>query len=261
MMQCPRCRTPHHQDCWDQKGGCAVYGCEAVGAQAGKSPETPEAAPVPEPKPPARLSPAAEEEFERVVEEVARALHFGKLPQAEQGVRRLLEIAPHSTTAHELHGDVLSALRQTAAAREAYHRALEAEPANADAERKFAELALADGQKHWAAEALLAGDADRFRGAAHKAPSGAALRSMIFPGLGQLYNGDFEIGVVLAGLGLGLLMGVLGWFLAPLVFSSIPGSRVSEPGPGIWGWLSLIGYLVVYVYSIYEAYSTARSQQ
>ena len=205
--------------------------------------------------------PTAQDEFERRVEEVARSLHFGKLEQAEQGVRRLLELAPNSTTAHELHGDVLAALRQTAAAREAYHRALEAEPANADAERKFAELALADGQKHWAAQAIMAGDLDRFRGAPHKAPGRAALRSMIFPGLGQLYNGDFEIGVVLAVLGLGLGMAVLALFLAPLVFSSIGGTRVTEAGPGVWGWLSLVGYGVVYVYSVYEAYATARAHQ
>jgi hypothetical protein len=206
--------------------------------------------------------PAAQDQFERLVDDVARALHFGHLDQAEQGVRRLLELAPNSTTAHELHGDVLSALRQTVAAREAYHRALEAEPANADAERKFAELALQDGQKHWAAEALLAGDADRFRGAAHKAPAGAAIRSLIFPGLGQLYNGDFELGVVLSVLGLGLGMALLALFLAPMVFSSIGGTKlVNQPGPGVWGWLSLVGFGVVYVYSVYEAYAAARAHQ
>ena len=24
---CSRCRTPHHKDCWDYLGGCAVFGC------------------------------------------------------------------------------------------------------------------------------------------------------------------------------------------------------------------------------------------
>jgi len=24
---CPRCRTPHHHDCWEYNGGCAVYAC------------------------------------------------------------------------------------------------------------------------------------------------------------------------------------------------------------------------------------------
>lgn len=24
---CPRCETPHHQECWDYVGGCAIFGC------------------------------------------------------------------------------------------------------------------------------------------------------------------------------------------------------------------------------------------
>jgi hypothetical protein len=26
---CPKCETPHHHDCWEYAGGCAVYGCFA----------------------------------------------------------------------------------------------------------------------------------------------------------------------------------------------------------------------------------------
>ena len=26
---CPRCRTPHHEDCWKYMGGCAIFGCAA----------------------------------------------------------------------------------------------------------------------------------------------------------------------------------------------------------------------------------------
>jgi len=25
---CPRCDTPHHRECWDYVGGCALFGCE-----------------------------------------------------------------------------------------------------------------------------------------------------------------------------------------------------------------------------------------
>lgn len=28
LMLCQRCETPHHQDCWDYNGGCAIYGCQ-----------------------------------------------------------------------------------------------------------------------------------------------------------------------------------------------------------------------------------------
>jgi tetratricopeptide (TPR) repeat protein len=218
---------------------------------------------------PTRLTPAQEDEFARLTEEVARALHFGHLEQAKAGVARLIELAPHSTTAYELQGDVLTALRQTEAARGAYHRALEIEPANADAERKYAELSLKSGQKSWAAEAILAGEADKFRGATHKTPGGAALRSVLFPGLGQVYNGDSDLGIILAVLGIGLLMAALALFFAPLAFGSSWAQRAAEQmkghaaasGPGPWGWISLVLGLGVYVYSIYEAYASGKAQQ
>lgn len=27
VVSCPRCATPHHRDCWDYLGGCAVFAC------------------------------------------------------------------------------------------------------------------------------------------------------------------------------------------------------------------------------------------
>lgn len=27
VFECPRCSTPHHEDCWEFNGGCAVYAC------------------------------------------------------------------------------------------------------------------------------------------------------------------------------------------------------------------------------------------
>src|SRR5512133_158344 len=26
-IDCPGCATPHHQDCFDENGGCTVFGC------------------------------------------------------------------------------------------------------------------------------------------------------------------------------------------------------------------------------------------
>jgi tetratricopeptide (TPR) repeat protein len=212
---------------------------------------------------PTRLTPAQEDEFARLTEEVARALHFGHLEQAKAGVARLIELAPQSTSAYELQGDVLTALRQTEAARGAYHRALEIEPANADAERKYAELSLKAGQKSWAAEAILAGEADKFRGATHKTPGGAALRSVLFPGLGQLYNGDFELGVILAVLGLGLLMAVLALLGGPIIDAAIAWRVGHGTGAeaGVWGWIAAVAFTGVWVYSMYEAYASGKAHQ
>lgn len=34
-IRCPACRTPHHRQCWQENGGCAVYGCRGgkIGAR------------------------------------------------------------------------------------------------------------------------------------------------------------------------------------------------------------------------------------
>jgi hypothetical protein len=31
---CPTCQTPHHQECWNEIGGCAIYGCESAHASS-----------------------------------------------------------------------------------------------------------------------------------------------------------------------------------------------------------------------------------
>jgi hypothetical protein len=35
---CPSCQQPHHTECWNEIGGCAVYGCEAA-PKVNKAPE------------------------------------------------------------------------------------------------------------------------------------------------------------------------------------------------------------------------------
>jgi predicted RNA-binding Zn-ribbon protein involved in translation (DUF1610 family) len=29
-VSCPSCGQPHHQECWDEVGGCAIYGCKSA---------------------------------------------------------------------------------------------------------------------------------------------------------------------------------------------------------------------------------------
>jgi len=208
--------------------------------------------------PSAPLSLEEEEIFGRLADETARGLHLNRLEQAAEGVQKLLEMSPESTTALELHGDVLRAQGDIKAARAAYQHALEAEPANADAERKYAELALQLDQATWDRDALLAGDLERFKGAPHKQAGGAAARSLLFPGLGQLYNGDFELGVALALAALLLFIPVMLLFVAPAVALALsPMSHLPAQPPGFWGWLSLVLLLGLYLYSAYEAYQSS----
>lgn len=35
---CPACASPYHQECWDETGGCAVYGCSHVPKTEGLKP-------------------------------------------------------------------------------------------------------------------------------------------------------------------------------------------------------------------------------
>lgn len=203
------------------------------------------------------------DDFGALVEQVTRDLHFGRLVPAAETVQQMLEMAPDSTTAHELYGDVLQAQGQPEAAREAYQKALELEPANADAERKFAELSLQAKQAEWDREAMLRGDLEKFRGAPHKEPGPAAVRSALFPGLGQLYNGDFELGIALVIVGFALWAAVLLLFAIPLIelmVAGLGGNMIAD-GPSVWGWLSLVALFIVYGYSIWEAYRAASAKK
>ncbi len=31
---CPSCQVPHHSECWEENGGCAVYGCRSANPEA-----------------------------------------------------------------------------------------------------------------------------------------------------------------------------------------------------------------------------------
>jgi tetratricopeptide (TPR) repeat protein len=200
----------------------------------------------------------SEETFGRLATDVARDLHLKHLDAAAAGVRKLLELSPQSTTALELQGDILRAQGNPKAARDAYHQAMQAEPANADAERKYAELSLEVQHGVWDREALLAGNLDRFKGAPHKSVAGAALRSLLWPGLGQLYNGDFELGTALALAGLALLIPVLLLFAEPIITAAL-GTITHKPAtaPSLWGWLALLALFSLSAYSAYEAYKSA----
>jgi len=198
-----------------------------------------------------------EDEIGRLYDVVRRGLAFGRLDEAEAAANRLLELAPDSTTAHELRGDVLLAQGEREAAMEAFKRALDIEEANVDAERKYAELALEFGDQQRLKADLTDTDLSRFRGAASKEPSVAATRSALFPGLGQLYNGEYEKGIIFAIAAFILLVPAV-QALAEIVL----GGR-GEPG-GSWkvwlGWPAIILYVLLYAFSIYDAWRTCQSQ-
>ncbi|MFL6216869.1 MAG: RING finger protein [Blastocatellia bacterium] len=37
LKQCPECQSLYHADCWQENGGCAIYGCAQVPATEGRA--------------------------------------------------------------------------------------------------------------------------------------------------------------------------------------------------------------------------------
>ncbi|MBP8951542.1 MAG: hypothetical protein KBI47_04055 [Armatimonadetes bacterium] len=170
--------------------------------------------------------------------------------EAVRAAESLLEAYPESTTAHELMGDALMLAGKRTRAKDEYKRAMEIEPANADAERKFAEAMLFIGQVERTRDILTSGDISMLRGAVHKDPKHAAMRSVLFPGLGQLYNGDYERGVITVLLAF-VLFGLAAWgimefFTSAVITSSDPMSAGEIVGAlvGCIGYVSLLGWSV-----------------
>ncbi len=40
-INCPSCGQPHHRECWDEIGGCAIYGCESAPKTEKEAPQGP----------------------------------------------------------------------------------------------------------------------------------------------------------------------------------------------------------------------------
>lgn len=129
----------------------------------------------------------------------------GKLEEAVAACQQAVDLAPNDPSAHELLGDLLVAQNKLPEGMEHYKHAfdLAAKPAT---EEKIARLALRiDAEKYLGVPAaeVPAGPRRRLN------PSWACGLSLLFPGLGQLYNGEHIKGALLFGGGVILLLGNL----------------------------------------------------
>lgn len=193
---------------------------------------------------------AAQDRLAELCDKVRFAVAANDGAAAVRAGESLIEAFPESTTAHEIMGDALMAAGKRTRAKDEYKRAMEIEPANADAERKYAEAMLFIGQVQRTRSILETGDISMIRGAVHKDPKAAALRSVLFPGLGQLYNGDYERGVAFVVVGFILFglaaWGVMAFFTSAVITSSDPMSAGEILGAliGCIGYVSLLGWSV-----------------
>lgn len=136
---------------------------------------------------------------ERAVRNAAIFLRRGDISSAESECRAAADIAPNDPAVLELLGDILLARGDRAAARDSYKRATELSPGASSPETKYARLVLNLGEEEFEAKRRQELDARR-SGAASNSGSTvvATLASMLWPGLGQWYNGETTKAIILA---------------------------------------------------------------
>lgn len=177
----------------------------------GDVPETPEEPPEPTPGPPSEPedaaplppSPAEQERAEGLMREARVAEMRGQADRAEALVREAAAIAPGSSEVLEALADRLVASRKSVEAKQTYRRAVLANPNNASAERKLAELVLKETQAQLLASGYMAITSEAVASA-----TAAKRYNLIAPGFGQILLGE-------TAKGLGLLAAwIVCWLVA-----------------------------------------------
>jgi tetratricopeptide (TPR) repeat protein len=156
------------------------------------------------------------DEFERLL----RIAHIhqvrGEREKAQALLQQALELEPANASVWELLGDYRREAGDWQGAHDAYKHAHELMPDNATIERKYAEAVLQltrqqEQYRQWE-RALEGKDTDRST-LLPRNPGLAFMLSLLMPGVGQLYNGQFVKG--------GILLGIV--FVCTVLFMLTPG--------------------------------------
>jgi tetratricopeptide (TPR) repeat protein len=219
-----------------------------------------------------------EEEYTRLCDEAGLHLRLRRMTMAQAAVAKLLARWPDRTTAQERAGDLAFAQGKTPQARAHYQRALEIEPANGDAERKYGLALLTqtpDEQRRHLIEAVVA-DPTAHRPSPRK-PLNALLSALLFPGLGQLYNRQHEKGLAMLAGGAVLLM-LQFYLLVQVPYGAVARSvegrvpvheqlagwqaALTQMSGGYWALTVLLGlaFTGLYAFGVYDAWRQAESQ-
>jgi tetratricopeptide (TPR) repeat protein len=221
-------------------------------------------------------------EFERLYGTARMQLRRGLTDSAAQAAEELLERWPDSTTAHELMGDVLCVQGKVDEALAAFAKAKGIEPANVDAERKYAALMLKTGEVERRRERMAKMLDDPAAHVKHKRsqPMAAMTLALVFPGFGQVYNDDYMKGLGLFSGAFVILVLLIGELVITPYTAAMRthggrrhisvGQQLTETGDALasfglvqWtlvfvGVVTLIG---LYVYGVWDALKTARQAQ
>jgi tetratricopeptide (TPR) repeat protein len=175
----------------------------------------------------------------------------GQFAEAETRTRRALEESPDDLGALEMLAELLHDKGSLEEALALCHRQLEIQPGRASAETRLAKITLEQAeraQQRLMAENLLAGGGESVKGRKRRV-SISLILSLFFPGLGQLYNGEYVKAAILGGIFLlGLWLGGSELLQIGLVFAGARGPAGGDSG--VWplfGFLSLVawGYAVI----------------
>ncbi len=185
----------------------------------------------------------------------------GNVSEATNACRQVLELAPANATAHDLLGDLLLGQGKLEEAMQHFRQAFEIEPRPAT-EEKIARLVLRLNEAKWAAPA--GGDAVAPPNR-KLSPSMACAMSVLFPGLGQIYNGERTKGMALFAAGVVFLISTT-LLLAPNLMAIraalTGGARHGASAPPISGMLWVMMFILagVWIYSIVDASLSATAQ-
>lgn len=144
------------------------------------------------------------------VEQLLRDAYIQRMRQqfavAETLCRQALELNPDDVQGLELLGDLLQEKGSTDGALEQYRKALEVQPGKASLEEKVARLVLVKAEEERERiEAELLLNSPRAPKQRKRNQTVAVLCSLVCPGLGQAFNGQWVKGVVFLVAGIGCL--------------------------------------------------------
>lgn len=132
----------------------------------------------------------------------------GALAEAEQVLKTAKEVSPEHPAVLEVEGDIAAAKGMHTLAERLYRQAFQADRGNARLEEKFANALLKTHQHEY--DALP--DDSTWSDRVQREPVVSAILSVLLPGLGQFFNGDYLKGAIL----------VLAWAILLIIAYYVP---------------------------------------
>lgn len=196
--------------------------------------------------------------LDRLLAEAFQRIRLERYEEATAKIAEAKALAPDHPLVVEMEGDLAFARRRFREAEALYRRAHELDPGNAKIEEKFATAIL----KIHEPELLLhdiPDDVDLIWGKRRpRPPFSSALLSLLFPGVGQLYNGEVVKGWSLVAVGAALWTTLIyAWCYA--IVKHLPYDAGTIIGGMFHGWYAFftILFLLAWLYSIGDAFYIA----